>query len=116
MDSIDGFLRDYMQTDKFRHLVETDCSFNSPVTLTYALERLAIVHVKLWMLEDQVRNDKFSDEQIGILKRKIDYLNGVQRPRLVAAIGEIFAKAVKEGHEELVREPNLKDYTPRSDL
>ena len=60
-----------------------------------------------------MRNDEFSDEQIGVLKRKIDYLNGVQRPRLIAAIGEIFAKAVKGGNEDLVREPNLKDYKAR---
>lgn len=110
MKGIDGFLKEYIATDEFRHLVESDCSFNPPVTLTYALERLAIVHVKLWNLEDDVRNDKLSDEQIGVIKRKIDYMNGVIRPRLVAAIGEIFAKAVKEGNEELVREPNLKDY------
>ena len=104
MQGIDGYLKEYMATDEFRYLVEdTACDFNPPVTLTYALERLAIVHVKLWNLEDQVRNDKFSDEQIGILKRKIDYLNGVVRPRLVAAIGEMFAKAVKEGNEDLVR-------------
>lgn len=115
MKGIDNFLHDYMRTDEFRYLVEdTACDFNPPVTLTYALERLTIVHVKLWNLEDQVRNDKFSDEQIGKLKRQIDYLNGVVRPRLVAAIGEVFAKAVKEWNEDLVREPNLKDYQVRN--
>lgn len=113
MRHIDGFFADYMKTDEFRNLVENDCAFNPPVTLTYALERLAIVHVKLWHLEDQARNEHFSDAQIGLIKRKIDYLNGVVRPRLVAAIGEIFAKAVKEGNEDLVREPNLKDYEAR---
>lgn len=115
MKGIDDFIHQYMRTDEFRHLIEGDCSFNPPVTLTYALERLAIVHVKLWMLEDQVRNESLTDEQIGVLKRKIDHLNGVQRPRLKAAIGEIFAKAVKEGNEELVREPNLKDYKARNE-
>ena len=113
MKSIDSFFKDYMQTDDFRKLVASDCSFNPPVTLTYALERLAIVHVKLWNLEDQVRNKGLSHEQIGILKRKIDYLNGECRPRLVAALGEIIAKAVKEGREDLVREPNMKDYQSR---
>ena len=113
MKGVDGFLREYMQTDEFRALIAKDQEFNTPVTLTYALERLAIVHVKLWMLEDEVRNDQLTDEQIGVLKRKIDYLNGVQRPRLLAGLGEIFAKAVKEGNENLVREPNMKDYKAR---
>lgn len=113
MQGIDNFLYEYMQTDEFRSLVESDCAFNPPVTLTYALERLAIVHVKLFMLEDQVRNELLTNDQIGVLKRKIDYFNGVVRPRLVAAMGEIYAKAVKEGNEDLVREPNMKDYEAR---
>ncbi|MEE8396563.1 MAG: hypothetical protein V3S29_10950, partial [bacterium] len=75
--------------------------------------RMSILHVKLWNLEGEVRNELLSNEQIGILKRRIDYLNGVVRPRLVAAIGEIFAKAVKTGHEDLVREPNMKSYEAR---
>ena len=113
MNHLDGFLKQYRETDEFRHLVVGDCDFNPPVTLTYAMERLLILHTKLFMLEDQVRNDKFTDEQIGVLKRRIDYFNGVVRPRLLAGLGEIFAKAVKEGNEELVREPNLKDYQAR---
>jgi hypothetical protein len=113
MKNIDNLLLSYMSTAEFRALVEKEFDFTPPVTLTYALERLAIIHVKLWMLEDQVRDESASNEQIGVLKRKIDYLNGVQRPRLVAAIGEIFAQAVKIGNEELVREPDLKDYKAR---
>tara|TARA_S200002703_G_scaffold148515_1_gene145291 strand:+ start:2469 stop:2810 length:342 start_codon:yes stop_codon:yes gene_type:complete len=113
MQDIDELIYEYMRTDEFRTLVNGDCGFNPPVTLTYALERLSIVHVKLWHLEDQVRDDSLSDAEIGQLKRKIDYLNGVVRPRLVAAIGEIFAKGVKKGNEELVREPNFKDYKAR---
>ena len=113
MQGIDDYLRKYMQTDEFRNKVENDCMFNSPVTLTYALERLVILHVKLWMLEDQVRNELLTDAMVGELKRKIDYYNGVMRPRLIAGLGEIFAKAVKEGNEELVREPDMKDYKAR---
>jgi len=113
MNNIDKLLHDYMRTDEFRELVDGECDFNPPVTLTYALERLSIVHVKLWHLEDQVRDRTLTDAEVGALKRRIDYLNGVVRPRLVAAIGEIFAKGVKEGNEELVREPNLKDYEAR---
>jgi hypothetical protein len=113
MQDISNFLKDYMATPEFRSKVESDCTFNSPVTLTYALERLAILHVKLWMLEDQVRNELLTDAMVGEMKRKIDYLNGVQRPRLIEGLGDLFAKAVKEGNEELVREPNLKDYKAR---
>lgn len=113
MKDVDRLLEEYMRSDDFIQALAKGVEFETPVTLTYALERLAIIHVKLWNLEDAVRDDTLNDEEIGVLKRKIDYLNGVQRPRIVAAIGEIFAKAVKEGNEELVREPNLKDYKAR---
>lgn len=113
MKSVDEYLYEFLRSPECKALVENECDFNPPVTLTYALERLAIVHVKLWMLEDQVRNELLTDAMVGEIKRKIDHLNGVMRPRLIAGLGEIFAKAVKEGNEELVREPNLKDYKAR---
>lgn len=116
MKDISNFFNDYMATPEFRSKVESDCTFNSPVTLTYALERLAILHVKLWMLEDQARNPKFSDAQVGAIKRKIDILNGEKRPLLIESLGDILAKAVKEGNADLVREPNLKDYEARDDV
>ena len=113
MDDIDDYLYWVMRQPEFKNKIAQDAEFSPPVTLTYALERLTIVHCKLWMFEDQVRDSRLSDAEIGVLKRKIDYLNGIVRPILVDAIGEIFAKAVKEGNEELVREPNLKDYKAR---
>lgn len=113
MDKVDHYIKEFMASSDFRKLLDSELIFNPPVTLTYALERLSIVHVKLWQLEDQVRDLSLSSAEIGDLKRKIDYLNGFVRPRIVAAIGEIFAKAVKEGNEELVRERNLKDYKAR---
>ena len=114
MHGLDTYIKQYMQTDSFRAMVaDEDLVFNPPVTLTYAIERLAIIHVKLWNLEDQVRNERLTDAMVGEIKRKIDHLNGVARPRLVAGLGEILAKAVKEGNKELVREPNFKDYKAR---
>lgn len=113
MKTLDDYIHEFMRMDGFKHIVESHTDFNPPVSLTYAIERLTIVHLKLWNLENQVRDQSLSDEEIGVLKRKIDYLNGVVRPRLVSSIGEIFAKAVKEGNEELVREPNFKDYKAR---
>jgi len=114
MRDLDTYIREYIQTDSFRAMVaDENLVFNPPVTLTYAIERLLIIHVKLWMLEDQVRNEKLTDAMVGEIKRKIDHLNGMARPRLVAGVGEILAMAVREGNEELVREPNFKDYKAR---
>lgn len=113
MRSIDEAFYEYIRSDECKALVEQECEFNPPVTMTYALERLIITHIKLWNLEDQVRNPNFSDEQIGKLKRKIDYLNGEIRPRLMESLGEILVRAVQKNDAGLVAEPNFKDYKAR---
>lgn len=114
MQQLDQLIHSFLRSDTFRELLAQDLDASTtPITLTYLIERLVITHVKLFMMEDQVRDPNLTDAQIGAIKRKIDYWNGVQRPRLVEGIGEIIAKAVKTGNEELVREPNLKDYKPR---
>lgn len=113
MKSIDEHLYDFLRSSECKALVEAKCEFNPPVTLTYALERLTIIHVKLWHLEDQVRNPDLSDAQVGELKRRIDYLNGQIRPRLVQSLGEIIVRAVQSNDVGLVAEPNFKDYKAR---
>jgi len=54
-------------------------------SLPEVLEKLVILHVRLWNLEDRSR-DTDDDSERGAIKRKIDYCNGVIRPRLLQAI------------------------------
>ena len=113
MEQVDKLIHDFLRSRMGKELTVISDQSLPPITLTYLIERLVITHVKLFMMEDQVRDPKLTDAEVGAIKRKIDYWNGVQRPRLVEGIGEILAKAVKTGNEELVREPNLKDYKAR---
>ena len=116
MDKIDQYLYDFLRSDKFKdllHLVNDNQPVDFPVTMTYALERLIITHVKLFMMEDQVRDESLSDEEVGQIKRKIDYWNGVQRPRLINALSRMMAEAILEENEGVIEEPNLKDYKAR---
>ena len=110
MKHLDQYIHDYMRTDEFRRLVEKELDFTTPITIADALERLLIIHCRVWNIENEIRTEELAAERVVELRQKISYLNGVTRPRLVAAIGEIFAKAVKDGNEELVREPNVKNY------
>lgn len=113
MEQVDQLIHDFLRLRMGKELTIVNDQLPSPVTLTYLIERLVITHVKLFMMEDQVRDPKLTDAEVGAIKRKIDYWNGVQRPRLVEGIGEILARAVRTGNEELVKEPNLKDYKAR---
>lgn len=55
-------------------------------TLPEVIEKLVILHVRLWHLEDRSR-DTEDDSERGAIKAKIDHCNGVIRPRLLQAIG-----------------------------
>lgn len=113
MDKVDQYIYDFLRSDRFDDLLHNVKEVEFPVTLTYAIERLLVTHVKLFMLEDQVRDPDLSDEEIGAIKRKIDYWNGVQRPRLISALGRMMAAAVMEDDYDIIEEPNLKDYKAR---
>ena len=80
--------------------IETD-------SLGETVEKLAILHIRTWMLEDaiQAAND---DKQIADLKRKIDICFKIKRPKYVAAINAMIDSAIKEGRT--LREDSVKLY------
>ena len=113
---IDSYVHQFIRSDECKRIMDAldeSTPIEYPVTLTYAVERLLITHVKLFILEDKVRDKDLSDEEIGQLKRKIDYWNGVVRPRLVAATGDMLSLAALSQDPEIIKEPNLKDYKAR---
>ena len=80
--------------------IETD-------SLGETVEKLAILHIRTWMLEDaiQAAND---DKEIADLKRKIDICFKIKRPKYVAAINAMIDSAIKEGRT--LREDSVKLY------
>ncbi len=116
MKNIDNAIYDLLRSPAFMdrsNKISKGDALAFPVTMTYALERLVITHVKLFMMEDQVRDASLTDEQVGSIKRKIDYWNGVVRPRLIASLGDMTAEAILGRNADIIKEPNLKDYKAR---
>lgn len=68
--------------------VETD-------NLGEVIEKLAIIHIRMWMLEDAIQAAK-SDTEIAELKRKCDICFKVKRPRYVQAINLMVDTAIKD--------------------
>jgi hypothetical protein len=60
---------EYIETDNFGEI----------------LEKLIIIHIRMWMLEDAIQ-EATTDAEIADLKRKIDICFKQKRPRLVQAI------------------------------
>ena len=67
--------------------VETD-------NLGEVIDKLAIIHIRMWMLEDAIQAAK-SDTEIADLKRKCDICFKVKRPRYVQAINLMVDNAIR---------------------
>lgn len=80
--------------------VETD-------NLAEIIEKLVILHIRTWMLEDAI-SEANSDEEIANLKRKIDICFKQKRPKLVQAINLLVDNAIIEGKS--IREDSVKLY------
>jgi len=80
--------------------VETD-------NLGEVIEKLAILHIRTWMLEDAIQEAK-SDSEIADLKRKIDICFKVKRPKYVQAINAMIENAIV--HNKSLREDSVKLY------
>ena len=80
--------------------IETD-------NLGEVIEKLAIIHIRMWMLEDAIQAAK-TDEEIANLKRKIDICFKVKRPRYVEAINRMVDNAITTGKS--LREDSVKLY------
>jgi hypothetical protein len=80
--------------------IETD-------NLGEVVEKLSILHTRMWMLEDAIQEAK-SDSEVADLKRKIDICFKVKRPRLVQAVNLLVDNAIASG--KTLREDSVKLY------
>ncbi|MFZ9740368.1 MAG: hypothetical protein ACO3CQ_00560 [Candidatus Nanopelagicaceae bacterium] len=80
--------------------VETD-------NLGEIIEKLSILHIRTWMLEDAIQQAK-SDSEIAELKRKIDICFKIKRPKLVQAINLMVENSILKNKS--LREDSVKLY------
>jgi hypothetical protein len=71
------------------------------------LEKLAILHIRTWHLEDAMQAATSNDE-LADLKRKVDICFKVKRPKLVAALNALIDDAIN--HNKSMREDSVKLY------
>ena len=80
--------------------IETD-------NLGEVIEKLAIIHIRMWMLEDAIQAAT-SDTEIADLKRKCDICFKVKRPKYVQAINALVDDAIT--NNKSLREDSVKLY------
>lgn len=84
-----------------------DSEYVATDNLGEVIEKLAIIHIRMWMLEDAIQLAK-TDEEIAELKRKCDICFKVKRPRYVEAINRIVDDAIV--FRKSIREDSVKLY------
>tara|TARA_R110000851_G_scaffold304614_1_gene462474 strand:- start:1896 stop:2249 length:354 start_codon:yes stop_codon:yes gene_type:complete len=82
---------EYIQTDNLGEIVE----------------KLVILHIRTWMLEDAIQ-EATTDADIASLKKKIDICFKVKRPRFVQAINQLVDTSIAQ-NKSLV-EDSVKAY------
>ena len=70
-----------------------DITLSETDNLGEVVEKLCILHIRTWMLEDAAQ-EATTDEEVGLLKRKIDICFKQKRPRLVQAINRQVSDAI----------------------
>lgn len=84
-----------------------DTEYVATDNLGEMVEKLVIIHIRMWMLEDAIQNAK-TDEEIAELKRKCDICFKVKRPKLVQAINMLVDDAI--AYQRSLREDSVKLY------
>ena len=81
-------------------IIETD-------NLGEIIEKLSILHCRMWYLEDAISEAKSNDE-IAELKKKIDICFKIKRPKYVEAINRMVDLSIR--NEKTIVEDSVKLY------
>jgi hypothetical protein len=73
------------------------------------LEKLIILHIRLWKMEDEVSatSDAYKIKKI---KRKIDFICRIKRPKLLKAINVYLDAHIDKNHHKQISEEDIKFY------
>ena len=105
--TVGSVLEDIRNANRWNPLVMPNSTYIATDNLGEVIEKLAIIHIRMWMLEDAIQAAT-SAEEIAELKRKCDICFKVKRPRYVQAINLIVDDAIK--HNKSLREDSVKLY------
>lgn len=90
-----------------RQLPELTENLIATDNLAEVIEKLCILHIRTWFLEDMIGVAK-TDEEIASLKKKIDICFKQKRPQYLQAINRMFDAAIISGRS--LTEDSVKIY------
>jgi hypothetical protein len=105
--TVTSVLKDIEVANRYNPLAMPDSNYIATDNLGEVIEKLAIIHIRMWMLEDAIQAAT-SDAEIAELKRKCDICFKVKRPKYVQAINALVDDAI--ANEKSLREDSVKLY------
>jgi hypothetical protein len=99
-NKINNILNENKNVELPDDIIETD-------NIGEVIEKLAIIHCRMWYLEDAISDAK-TDSEIAEIKRKIDICFKVKRPKYVQAVNRMIENSIISG-KSLV-EDSVKHY------
>ena len=85
-DKVTEILNNSKNVDLPNDIIETD-------NLGEVIEKLSILHCRMWYLEDSISSAE-TDSEIAELKRKIDICFKIKRPKYVQAINRMVENSI----------------------
>lgn len=87
-NKIHKILNESKKVDLPNNIIETD-------NLGEVIEKLIILHCRMWYLEDAITESYNDDKKVAELKRKIDICFKNKRPRYVEAINRMIENSIR---------------------
>jgi hypothetical protein len=85
-----------------------DIQYIATDSISEIIEKLIIINIRIWMLEDAIQEAK-TDAEIADLKRKIDISSKIKRPKFIEAINLMIDDCIRNKNKSLV-EGSVKLY------
>ncbi len=106
-ESLDDHIKNHVLKllNSFGKVEISDVEFIETDSFAEIVEKLCIVHIRMWYLEDAI-GAAITDKEIADLKKKVDICFKVKRPKFVAALNKLIEGAVlknKQLSEESVK-------------
>ena len=94
-ESIEKVITDTVNRELVLKLMpELPADFNYTDTIAEVIEKLCILHIRTWFLEDMAGVAK-SDQELATIKRKIDICFKQKRPAYVQAINRMIDQCIR---------------------
>ena len=107
-DSIENVIKQKIQeTLSSKEVPELPDNLIATDNIGEVIEKLCILHIRTWFLEDMVGVAK-TDEEVATLKRKIDICFKQKRPQYIQAINRMIDDAIISGRK--LSEDSVKIY------